>query len=234
MANLEMRTFESSRTFAPTLGALDLSRDDDSVSTMKATKDPKEFERSPDERVDAVEDSKNTAEEPENSQGFAFGFTFDKDLNSSRPYARAMRRTSVYSTTSSTLHTMGWSCLSDLSLAEVSEVSVIGLPITPQELWNGHRYRLTDFSTEPVSEKTEMPAWNELTDGGDMKVSERKTGIFDFRRGISLDNSALSFGSSLELGPGIRRDKKALTAASEGLQKSKKMVLLGTTRLCLN
>ena len=235
MANLEMRAFESSRTFAPPLEALDLSRDDDSIRTITATKEPKEIEIAPDDRVDAIEkDSENIAKEPEKSQGSAFGFTFDKDLNSSRPYARAMRRTSVYSTASSTLHTMGWSCLSDLSLAEVSEVSVIGLPITPQELWNGHRYRLTDLDPKSVSEKTQVPARNELADGGDKSISERKTETLDLRKVVSLGDSVQSFGGSLELGPGIRRDKNILTAAGEGPQKSKKMVLFGTTRLSLN
>ena len=221
---------ESSRISAPTLTALDLGRDDDSIRTIKATNDPKVVERAPDERVDAVRvDSERTAKEPEHSQGSPFGFTFDKDLNNSRPYARAMRRDSTYSTASSTLHTMGWSCLSGLSLAEVSEVSVIGLPITPQELWNGHRYRLSGFDRDTVSEKTQVSAWDGVAGAEDKKVREIKTETLDFRKGIALDDSAQLFGGSLELSPGIRRDKKVLSAAGEGLHKSKKMVLFGTT-----
>ena len=235
MANLEMRTFESSRTSAPTTGAVDSSRDDDSFRTMKPKKGPQGVERAPDNRVDTVgDDCENTTREPKSFQGSAFGFTFDKDLNSSRPYARAMRRTSAYSTASSTLHTMGWSCLSDLSLAEVSEVSVIGLPITPQELWNGDRYNLTSFYKESVSEKTQVPAGDEMTDGGDRGLLERKPDIFDLPEEISPRNNAKSFDGSLELSPGIQRDKKVPNTAGGELHKSRKMVLFGTTRSFLN
>ena len=69
-----------------------------------------------------------------------FGYSFDQDLNTSRPYIRAMQKSGAWSTTSSEIHTMGWSCLTGLSLAEVSHISVINLPFCAQELWNGHRY----------------------------------------------------------------------------------------------
>ena len=72
-----------------------------------------------------------------------FGYSFDQDLNTSRPYKRAMQKHGVWSTTSSEIHIMGWSCLSGLSLAEVSHISVINLPFCPQELWNGHHYLKT-------------------------------------------------------------------------------------------
>ena len=70
----------------------------------------------------------------------SFDFTFDEDLNNSRPYARAMGRKLAWSTNSSEIHTMGWSYFSGTSLADVSQISVLGLPITPQDLWNGHHY----------------------------------------------------------------------------------------------
>ena len=69
-----------------------------------------------------------------------FGYSFDQDLNTSRPYTRALQKHQVWSTTSSEIHTMGWSCLSGLSLAEISHISVINLPLCPQDLWNGHHY----------------------------------------------------------------------------------------------
>ena len=69
-----------------------------------------------------------------------FGFSFDDDLNNSRPYTRAMRRSLIWSPRSSAIGTIGWSCLSGLSLADVSEISVINLPVSPRELWNGARY----------------------------------------------------------------------------------------------
>jgi len=69
-----------------------------------------------------------------------FGHTFDEDLNKSRPYTRAFKRQAVWSTTSSAVQTMDWSYLSGLSLADVSQISVIDLPISPKDLWNGQRY----------------------------------------------------------------------------------------------
>ncbi len=68
------------------------------------------------------------------------GFTFEQDLFASRPYARAINRRPSWSATSSVVPTMGWSYLSGLSLADVSEVSILSLPLSPQEQWNGHRY----------------------------------------------------------------------------------------------
>lgn len=78
----------------------------------------------------------------------SFGYAFDEDLNTSRPYTRAMRKHTAWSTTSSESHTVGWSCLSGLSLAEVSHISVINLSICPQDLWNGHRYAATRINLD--------------------------------------------------------------------------------------
>lgn len=78
----------------------------------------------------------------------SFGYSFDEDLNTSRPYTRAMRKHTAWSTTSSESHTVGWSCLSGLSLAEVSHISVINLSICPQDLWNGHRYSATTINLD--------------------------------------------------------------------------------------
>lgn len=96
-------------------------RDDESIITVRP--------------VDHYQDSEQT----ENTK-HVFTFTFTEDLNNSRPYARLMGRESGCSTTSSAIHTMGWSYLSGTSLADVSQISVLGLPITPHDLWNGHRY----------------------------------------------------------------------------------------------
>ena len=68
------------------------------------------------------------------------GFAFEQDLLASRPYARAINRRACWSATSSVVPTMGWSYLSGLSLAQVSRVSILSLPLSPLDLWNGHRY----------------------------------------------------------------------------------------------
>ena len=79
------------------------------------------------------------------------GFAFEQDLLASRPYARAINRRPCWSATSSVVPTMRWSYLSGLSLADVSEVSILSLPLSPLELWNGSRYvttrnKLEDFA----------------------------------------------------------------------------------------
>ena len=68
------------------------------------------------------------------------GFAFEQDLIGSRPYARAITRRPCLSATSSVVPSMGWSYLSGLNLTHVSTVSVLSLPFSPSELWNGHRY----------------------------------------------------------------------------------------------
>ena len=86
-----------------------------------------------------------------------FGFSFDQDLKTSRPYTQAMKRHTVWSAASSEIHTMGWSCLSGLSLAEVSQISVINLPVFRQDLWNGQHYsasRFEDFRVGLVLSKS--------------------------------------------------------------------------------
>ena len=77
-----------------------------------------------------------------------FDFTFDQDLNTSRPYTRAMKRHTICSTTSSEIHTMGPSFLSGLSLAEISHIPVINLPFCPQDLWNGNHYFATEIARD--------------------------------------------------------------------------------------
>lgn len=59
------------------------------------------------------------------------GLTFDAQL---------LSRNSNMSYTSSVVPSMGWSYPSGLSLANVSNISVFLLPISPNELWNANHY----------------------------------------------------------------------------------------------
>ncbi|KAG8526033.1 uncharacterized protein KY384_000795 [Bacidia gigantensis] len=65
---------------------------------------------------------------------------FEHDLQNSRVYTRTMRRKSRDSLVSSAAISLGWSCLSEISLAGVSQISVISLPVTASELANGQHY----------------------------------------------------------------------------------------------
>ena len=66
-------------------------------------------------------------------------------LKSSRPYVRAAKRPDAsLSATSSVVQTLGWSCLSGISLAEVSNISIIELAIDKHYAW-----RMTQYDTLP-------------------------------------------------------------------------------------
>lgn len=67
-------------------------------------------------------------------------FSFESMLQKSRPYTRGLLRNSRYSRTSSVAPSMGWSFFSGMSLADISSISVVSLPIWKSELWNGSRY----------------------------------------------------------------------------------------------
>lgn len=71
-----------------------------------------------------------------------FGFTFDRDLKASRVYMRILSKDSNPSCSSSVVPSVGWSFLSGLSLADISNVSALSLPISPNELWNAQYYSL--------------------------------------------------------------------------------------------
>lgn len=71
------------------------------------------------------------------SQATTTSFTFDKDLKASRVYSRIAYRGSQLSLPSSAGQTRGWSCLSGISLSEVSCISVVSLPVTAAELSGG-------------------------------------------------------------------------------------------------
>ena len=91
------------------------------------------------------------------------GFTFEKDLEASRPYIRALKRWSSCTATSSVAPSMGWSFFSGISLAEVSCLSAINLPIASQDLWNGDRYQIAQWNQHNHLEEP-GPVQNKLSE----------------------------------------------------------------------
>lgn len=79
-------------------------------------------------------------------------FDFSDDLQKSRVYRRnqAFRETVISALTNS-VYSLGWSFFSDLSMAEVSNISVINLAITEGETSNPRRYSQT-WSAQPDRE----------------------------------------------------------------------------------
>ena len=75
-----------------------------------------------------------------------------KSLSSSFVYLRAEERLLLSpDASSSTMSARGWSFLSRFSLAEVSDLSVISLPIAVQELWDSDQYK-TNLNYETIYE----------------------------------------------------------------------------------
>jgi hypothetical protein len=72
---------------------------------------------------------------------------FEKDLKASRPYRKATRDTVDYSFRSSIALSHAWSALSDLSLSDISVMSVIALPVLPSEICNWYYYKGHEVST---------------------------------------------------------------------------------------
>ena len=85
-------------------------------------------------RINEADSSRTVSTKP------TFTFTFDDDLNNSRPYARVTGRDTLWTPTSSAMYSLGWSYLSGISLTDVSQLSVLGLPIERQDIWNGEHY----------------------------------------------------------------------------------------------
>lgn len=68
--------------------------------------------------------------------------TFEQDLYASPVYTRTMEGKSNLSLPLSTRHSTARSFLSNLSFADVSDISVLSLPISTAEIWNHHHYMM--------------------------------------------------------------------------------------------
>ena len=77
------------------------------------------------------------------------GFSFESDLETSRPYRRARRDTMDFSFRSSIAQSNALSLISGLSLSDVSNMSVIALPIYADDIRNAHHYEFN--SRQPAS-----------------------------------------------------------------------------------
>lgn len=229
MANLEMRTLGYSRSSALTLMSPDMSSDNDSINTIRPVNDANKGGAPLDDRVETVQEISDQSEkESEDLQGSSFSFTFDQDLNNSRPYAQAMKRNSVWSTASSGTHTMSWSCLSGLSLAEISGISIIGLPIFTQELWNGHHYTVTDADLTCVLKKTEIPVIDDTASGRGYRPSKDEERSFEARKGTLSHHKVYSLGGSSAFDPVQKVRNVPVTVGGRPLEP-KTIILLGTT-----
>lgn len=82
-------------------------------------------------------------------------FEFQDDLESSRVYRRAKRDTCDHSFTSSTGRTNAWSIFSGLSIADISNISAIALPLYAPDITNSQHYAFC--GTHAANSKGQSP-----------------------------------------------------------------------------
>ena len=110
--------------------------------------------RAPIDNDDEIAQPQVSTEEPLNSdlsrKILQFDPNLESELHASRVYMRTKHRHSMSSLNSTYDSVAGLSFLSGISLAQISSISVISLPIFSYELWNPQQYRdirSTDMST---------------------------------------------------------------------------------------
>ena len=80
-----------------------------------------------------------------------FGFAFEEDLFASRVYRKPLLSDSEESLITSAARTTSSSVLSALSLTDVSNISILAVPIYSHEISNSNRYSFGDFHLAPVN-----------------------------------------------------------------------------------
>ncbi|EXK27470.1 hypothetical protein FOMG_16019 [Fusarium oxysporum f. sp. melonis 26406] len=85
-----------------------------------------------------------------------FEFEFERDLKSSRVYGQAKRDTMDFSACSSVARTYAWSSLSGISLSDISNISVLALPLYAEDISNPHHYDFghRTFRSKPLPSPT--------------------------------------------------------------------------------
>ncbi|KAI1119803.1 hypothetical protein F5Y10DRAFT_259589 [Nemania abortiva] len=86
-------------------------------------------------------------------------FEFENDLKTSRVYRRAQRDSMDFSFRTSITRQHAWSMLSACSLADVSVLSVIALPLNLVDLANRHHYVDSKTGHVPAPRRLSAPTW---------------------------------------------------------------------------
>ena len=229
LANLEMHTLGHPHSSVQPLTTPNIHRNDHAMIATKAAVETNKGSFAPTEHIKPLEEtSEQSRTETEALKGSSFNFTFDQDLNNSRVYSRASKRGSIWSTASSAVHTTSWSCLSGLSLADVSELSVVGLPISAHELSNGHRFELPDAELTQVVEKSDMLNMDDHIDEGDRGFPRRDIHSLEGRSAIGLHKKVRSTGGNSVLNMDRQSRKPSITVGGNVLEP-KRIVILGMT-----
>ena len=79
------------------------------------------------------------------------GFAFEEDLLASRVYRKPLFSESGDSLVTSAARTTAWSILSALSLTDVSNISMLAVPIYAHEISNNNRYSFENFQPDGLA-----------------------------------------------------------------------------------
>ena len=88
---------------------------------------------------------------PEGLHRNHLGFAFEEDLLASRVYRKPLYSKSGDSLITSAARTTAWSILSGISLTDVSNISILAVPIYAHEISNSARYIFGDFQPENLA-----------------------------------------------------------------------------------
>lgn len=114
-----------------------------------------------------------------NSDKFKFDaielqFAFESDLNTSRVYKRTQLYASDVSFTSSAVRTHAWSMFSGLSLAQVSIISAVALPLYSHEISNSQWYNfgstIQAYQQRAIPVEKEQSLLNKTNQGEDENI----------------------------------------------------------------
>jgi hypothetical protein len=139
----------------------------------------------------------------------AFRFTFENDLETSRVYNRTQIYEPDVSFTSSAVRTHAWSIFSGLSLAEVSIISAVALPLYSHEISNSQWYNFGESGQAgpqrgtPVKEAPSILSTARYT-VNESAGAENTSCIMPRTRSNCLDTNNMSRSSlNAQLGPSL-------------------------------
>ena len=130
--------------------------------------------RAPIETDNVIAQPQVSVGEPLNSDPSRSILQFDpnleSDLHASRVYMRTEHRHSMSSLTSTYDSVARLSFLSGISLAQISDISVISLPIFSYELWNPQQYREIRSIDMSASLGVQNPTYSTVRSSSDTKI----------------------------------------------------------------
>ena len=137
---------------------------------------------------DGFTTSKLSSPESPGAPSFGLDYTVERSLANSFVYLRADSRmlTSVLSSNSSAGSGCGWSFLSGISLAQISNLSVMSLPVSWQELWRPEQYK-------PLKEAEATSYINAIRDTERQRIKSQTLQTSRSDAGIPLTPSKLLF-----------------------------------------